>query len=89
MMPFLPTARPMCDSNETQPVANNAVPHHEAVNLAIERYITRISKVPSEEETKSFFIADLSQVTRQHARWERNVPAVRPYYGAHLYALHS
>ncbi|KAL3483833.1 putative ornithine decarboxylase [Aspergillus germanicus] len=80
MMPFLPTARPICDSDETQPDANNATPQTEAVNLAIERYITHVSKTPSEEETKSFFVADLSQLTRQHTRWERNLPAVRPYY---------
>jgi ornithine decarboxylase len=85
MMPFLPTARPICDSNETQLVANHAVPHNEAVNLAIERYITHIHEAPSEEETKSFFVADLSQVNHQHTRWERNLPAVRPYYGAHYF----
>ncbi|KAL3444144.1 ornithine decarboxylase [Aspergillus insuetus] len=39
-----------------------------------------MSRIPSEEETKSFFVADLSQVTRQHTRWARNLPAVRPYY---------
>jgi hypothetical protein len=86
IMPFLPPASPICDPNETQLVANDAATHDEAVDLAIERYITQILEIPSEGETKSFFIADLSQVTRQHTRWGRNLPAVRPYYGSHLYS---
>ncbi|KAL2838545.1 putative ornithine decarboxylase [Aspergillus pseudoustus] len=80
MVPFLPPAMTICDSDEAQMDANHQSRHNKAVNLSIDRYIERVSKRTIEGETKSFFIADLTQVTRQHMRWMRNLPTVRPYY---------
>jgi ornithine decarboxylase len=34
---------------------------------------------PGEEDT--FFVADLGEVYRQHLRWKRNLPRVKPFYG--------
>lgn len=34
---------------------------------------------PGEEDT--FFVADLGEVYRQHIRWKKNLPRVRPFYG--------
>ncbi|KAL3456651.1 ornithine decarboxylase [Aspergillus heterothallicus] len=61
-------------------VEQHGVQHRNSVNHAIERYIAPGSESLSEEESKPFFIADLNQVTRQHERWKRNLPTVRPYY---------
>jgi len=32
---------------------------------------------------KAFFVADLSQVWRQHQRWRRALPDVEPFYGTY------
>lgn len=34
---------------------------------------------PGDEDT--FFVADLGDVYRQHMRWKKNLPRVRPFYG--------
>jgi ornithine decarboxylase len=34
---------------------------------------------PGEEDT--FFVADLGEVYRQHLRWKRNLPRIKPFYG--------
>lgn len=34
---------------------------------------------PGDEE--AFFVADLGEVYRQHMRWKKNLPRVRPFYG--------
>lgn len=34
---------------------------------------------PGDEDT--FFVADLGEVYRQHLRWKRNLPRVKPFYG--------
>lgn len=34
---------------------------------------------PGEEDT--FFVTDLGEVYRQHLRWKRNLPRVKPFYG--------
>jgi len=34
---------------------------------------------PGDEDT--FFVADLGEVYRQHLRWKRSLPRVKPYYG--------
>ncbi len=31
---------------------------------------------------KAFFVADLSQVYRQHVRWKHHLPEIEPFYGA-------
>jgi ornithine decarboxylase len=38
---------------------------------------------PGEEDT--FFVADLGEVYRQHMRWKKNLPRVKPFYGRHLF----
>lgn len=35
------------------------------------------------EEEQSFFMEDLSEMYRQHRRWERNLEKVKPFYGMH------
>ena len=42
------------------------------------------SQVPDAE--KAFFVADLSQIYRQHKRWKACLPEVKPFYGG-LYFL--
>ena len=32
-------------------------------------------------EEDSFFVADLGEVYRQHLRWKRTLPRVKPHYG--------
>jgi ornithine decarboxylase len=34
---------------------------------------------PGEEDT--FYVADFGEVYRQHLRWKRNLPRVKPFYG--------
>lgn len=34
---------------------------------------------PGEEDT--FFVGDLGEVYRQHMRWKKNLPRVKPFYG--------
>lgn len=34
---------------------------------------------PGDEDT--FYVADLGEVYRQHMRWKKNLPRVRPFYG--------
>ena len=34
---------------------------------------------PGDEDT--FYVADLGEVYRQHLRWKKNLPRVRPFYG--------
>lgn len=57
----------------------------ELVDLAIENHIIQIERPNRIGGDESFFIADLGQVIRQHQRWTKNLPSVRPYYG--IYTL--
>jgi hypothetical protein len=41
--------------------------------------------VPNAE--KAFFVADLSQVYRQHQRWVKCLPDIQPFYGMFFFAL--
>lgn len=34
---------------------------------------------PGDED--AFFVADLGEVYRQHMRWKKNLPRVKPFYG--------
>ena len=34
----------------------------------------------------TFFVADLGEVYRQHMRWKKNLPRVKPFYGKHTFA---
>jgi ornithine decarboxylase len=40
-------------------------------------------------EEDAFFVADLGQVYRQHMRWKRYLPRVKPHYGKYLGTLTS
>lgn len=33
------------------------------------------------DEENTFFVADLGEVYRQHMRWKKNLPRVKPFYG--------
>lgn len=33
------------------------------------------------DDEDAFFVADLGEVYRQHIRWKRNLPRVKPFYG--------
>lgn len=33
------------------------------------------------DDEAAFFVADLGEVYRQHMRWKRNLPRVKPFYG--------
>lgn len=37
---------------------------------------------PGEEDT--FFVGDLGEIYRQHMRWKKNLPRVKPFYGEQL-----
>ncbi|KAJ6110739.1 hypothetical protein N7486_002974 [Penicillium sp. IBT 16267x] len=52
----------------------------ELIDLAIQENIARINKRGIVGGDEAFYIADLGQVTRQHQRWIRCFPGVRPYY---------
>jgi len=52
------------------------------VGKALEERVEAIdheSCEPGEEDT--FFVADLGEVYRQHMRWKKNMPRVKPFYG--------
>jgi ornithine decarboxylase len=38
---------------------------------------------PGDEDT--FFVGDLGEVYRQHMRWKKNLPRVKPFYGTSAY----
>jgi ornithine decarboxylase len=40
---------------------------------------------PGDEDT--FFVGDLGEVYRQHMRWKKNLPRVKPFYGMCLSPL--
>jgi ornithine decarboxylase len=45
---------------------------------------------PGDEDT--FFVADLGEVYRQHMRWKKNLPRVKPFYGKtkfHCWCKHN
>lgn len=33
------------------------------------------------DDEDAFFVADLGEVYRQHMRWKKNLPRVKPFYG--------
>jgi ornithine decarboxylase len=36
------------------------------------------------DEENTFFVADLGEVYRQHMRWKKNLPRIKPFYGTFL-----
>ncbi|KAL1895784.1 Ornithine decarboxylase [Ceratocystis pirilliformis] len=65
---------------------NYVTPDHrvtakQLINAALTERISRInpeSCEPGDED--AFFVADLGEVYRQHMRWKRNLPRVKPFY---------
>lgn len=41
------------------------------------------------DDEDAFFVADLGEVYRQHMRWKRNLPRVKPFYGQYLAFMHT
>jgi hypothetical protein len=41
----------------------------------------RMSALNEPDAERAFFVADLSQVYRQHERWGKHLPEVKPFYG--------
>ena len=39
------------------------------------------SELGKHDEGASFFLADLGEVYRQHVRWKKNLPRVKPFFG--------
>ncbi|KAJ5649345.1 uncharacterized protein N7484_003068 [Penicillium longicatenatum] len=66
--------RPIDDLEYSKPTPE------ELIDLAIQRNIARIDKCGRVGGDEPFYIADLGQVTRQHQRWTRCFPGIRPYY---------
>lgn len=56
-----------------------------AKQLIREALVHRVEAVDHEQcdpgEEDAFFVADLGDVYRQHMRWKKNLPRVRPFYG--------
>jgi hypothetical protein len=47
----------------------------------------RLSGLNVPDAEKAFFVADLSQVFRQHERWRKHLPGIHPFYGSnHFFA---
>jgi ornithine decarboxylase len=45
---------------------------------------SRLAAAHEPDAEKAFFVADLSQVYRQHQRWKTCLPEIQPFYGALL-----
>lgn len=64
---------------------NNSVRHHaspkDLIGAALRERVENIDHEycdPGDEDT--FFVADLGEVYRQHLRWKKNLPRVKPFY---------
>lgn len=72
-----------------KPLLADALHNHHAVvdpkQLIGEALHQRVQAVdhevcePGDEDT--FYVADLGEVYRQHLRWKKNLPRVKPFYG--------
>lgn len=49
----------------------------------------RLAAVHEPDAEKAFFVADLSYVYMQHARWKRALPEIEPFYGKLSFVLES
>ena len=59
----------------------------ELIKHAFETRLESLSGGNADED--AFFVADLGEVYRQHLRWKRNLPRVKPFYGEILIRLLS
>lgn len=49
----------------------------------------RLLALGEPDAERAFFVADLSQVYRQHERWRKNLPGILPFYGwYHFFSSH-
>jgi ornithine decarboxylase len=52
------------------------------IGEALKRRVESIDHNTCEaDEENTFFVADLGEVYRQHMRWKKNLPRVKPFYG--------
>ena len=52
------------------------------VQQALQEHISSIDPATCEAgEEDAFFVADMGEVYRQHKRWKKNLPRVKPHYG--------
>lgn len=49
---------------------------------------SRLTAAHEPDAEKAFFVADLSQVFRQHQRWVTSLPEIQPFYGSFCGLLH-
>ncbi|KAF5379680.1 hypothetical protein D9615_005807 [Tricholomella constricta] len=57
--------------------------HHGHPEIHLRAGVMRASRLANEHEPnaeKAFFVADLSQVYRQHQRWKTSLPEIQPFY---------
>lgn len=67
---------------DQQPQHNGAVIAKQMIGDALRQRVESIdheSCDPGDEDT--FFVGDLGEVYRQHMRWKKNLPRVKPFYG--------
>lgn len=60
--------------------------HHGHPDLHLRNGIMNAFQLAADNEPdaeKAFFVADLSQVYRQHLRWHACLPEIQPFYGQH------
>lgn len=77
-------------------VCPEPIQHHDVINpktLIGEALHQRVEAIDHEEcepgDEDTFFVADLGEVYRQHLRWKKNLPRVRPFYGRPLNSSNS
>ena len=70
------------DDHEPHEPDRNVVTAKQMIGHALRRRVEGIDHEmcqPGEEDT--FFVADLGEVYRQHLRWKKQLPRVKPFYG--------
>lgn len=64
---------------------NDAIDPKQLIGEALHQRVEAVDHEmcdPGDEDT--FYVADLGDVYRQHLRWKKNLPRVRPFYGEHI-----